>query len=191
MFVKKLKFLRRLDLLKRLLYNMKETKKKAKKSVPMSCVNKKSSTTKLSVEVDEKDTPSSLTESIYPESAEFVEKEIHNTDFFPPCPSDQYTKTREGKLRSCSFSIKNIEPPLHKPTNTRAASASGGSFGIDVKPHVDQPPFDELTKSREAQWYRRRKYLIVLVLALMSIASLPVLFCKLSFHSYFLRALNL
>lgn len=185
MFVKKLKLLRRLDLFKRLLYNMKETKKKAKKSVPMSCVNKKSSPTKLSVEVDEKDTPSSLTESIYPESAEFVEKEIHDTDFFSPCPSDQYTKTRERKLSSCSFSIENVEPPLHKLTNTRAASASGGSFGKDVKPHVDQPPFDELTKSRETKWYRRGIYLIGLVLALMIIGSFSLLFCKLSFHSYF------
>lgn len=188
MFVKKLKFLRRLDLFKRLLYNMKETKKKATKRVPMSCVNKKSSATKLSVEVDEKDTPSSLTELKYPESAEFVEKEIPDTDFFPPCPSDQYTKTREGNLSSCSLSIENVQPPLHKLTKTRAASASGGSFGIDVKPHVDQPPFDELTKSRKAKQYRRRILLIGIgiVLALLSSGLLLVLSSKLSFHSNFL-----
>lgn len=153
--MKKLKFLRRLDLLTRLLHDMKETMKKAKKSVPTSCVNKKLLATKLSV--DGKEIPSSLTEFIYPESAQFVEKEMqHDSD-------------------------------LNGLTEMRPAKASSGSFGIDVKPPADQPLFDELTKTRKAKRFRRRMLLFVLVLTLLIPACglVPVLYCKLSLNSNF------
>ena len=189
--MKKLKFLRRLDLLPRLLRDMKETMKKAKKSVPTSCVNKKSLATKLSV--DGKEIPSSLTEFIYPESAQFVKKEMqHDTDFSichisSPCPLDQYTKTGEAKMCSSSFVTEDVERPLEGLTETRAVKASSGSFGIDVKPPADQPLFDELTKTRKAKRFRRRMLILVLVLALLIPACglVPVLYCKLSLHSNF------
>lgn len=190
--MKKLKFLRRLDLLTRLLLDMKETIKKAKKSVPTSCVNKKLLATKLSV--DGKEIPSSLTEFIYPESAQFVEKEMqHDTDFSichisSPCPLDQYTKTGEAKMCSSSLVTEDVERPLDgRPIETRTAKASSGSFGIDVKPSADQPLFDELTKTRKAKRFRRRILPLVLVLALLIPACglVPVLHCKLSLHSNF------
>ena len=167
---------------------MKETMKKAKKSVPTSCVNKKLLATKLSV--DEKEIPSSLTEFIYPESAQFVEKEMqHDTDFSichisSPCPLDQYTKTGEAKMCSSSFVTEDVERPLDGPTETRAVKASSGSFGIDVEPPADQLLFDELTKTRKAKRFGIR---VVLVLAVLIPACgvAPVLYCKLSLHSSF------
>ena len=178
---------------------MKETTKKAKKSVPMSCVNKKSSAMKLNVEVDEMKLPSSLTELKYPESADFVEKGIDDTDLlgtchiYPLCPFDQYTKTREAKISSSSFTIKDDDLPVarlpsHELIIPRAAEASSGSFGIDVEPPADQHQFDEPTKTRDAMWCRIPKLTLVFVLALL--IAVPALYCKLSFYFIFLELLQ-
>ena len=197
--MKKLKFLRNLNLLKRLLYDMKDTIKKAKKSVPMSCVNKKKSAMKPSVDIDEITLTSSLTELKHPQSAEFMEKGTDDAEFYhiyAPCPLDQYMKTREAKICSSSFAIEDVDLPvtqlpLDELKKPRAAKASNGSFGIDVEPPADQPPFDELTKTREAKRCRMRILPLVPVLALLISACglVPVLYCKLSFHSIFLELL--
>ena len=88
---------------------------------------------------------------------------------------------------SSSFVTEDVERPLEGLTETRAAKASSGSFGIDVKPPADQPLFDELTKTRTAKRFRRRMLILVLVLALLIPACglVPVLYCKLSLHSNF------
>ena len=178
---------------------MKETIKKAKKSVPMSCDNKKTSAMKLSVDIDEIKLTSLSTELKHPQSAESVEKGIDDTDFYhnyTPCPLDQYMKTREAKICSSSFAIEDVDLPvaqlpLDELKKPRAAKASSGSFGIDVEPLADQPPFDELTKTREGKRCRMRILPLVLVLALLIPACglVPVLYCKLFFYSIFLELL--
>lgn len=82
---------------------------------------------------------------------------------------------------------EDVKRPLDGLIETRAAKASSGSFGIDVKPPADQPLFDELTKTGKAKRFRRRILPLVLVLTLLIPACglVPVLHCKLSLHSNF------